>query len=203
MRERDRLAGEVIDMEKRLVTNRYYSENLEYIIRNNEDALSKMTARAKFSESERVTAEAKARALNKAVDEQKEAHGKTMQKLEHTTKELAETSRRLTQKSTDFDRQKLQVEKYKGDLNILNKTVHKHEDEINELNKTQKANEELIKQLRLIEKEKANTILQITLKLKKAIEESNLNASKLHKENSKTAALNTEIARLKYVQTFF
>lgn len=197
MRERDRLAGEVIDMEKRLVTNRYYSENLEYIIRNNEDALSKMTARAKFSESERVSAEAKARALNKAVDEQKEAHTKTMQKLEHTTKELAETTRRLTQKTTDFDRQKLQVEKYKSEVTGLNKTVHKHEDQIAELNKIQKANEELIKQLRLIEKEKANTIVQLTAKLKKAMEEKNAASTQLYNNNRKLNTSNHEILRLK------
>ncbi|KAL7725353.1 hypothetical protein ACLKA6_009770 [Drosophila palustris] len=74
LRERDRLAGEVIDMEKRLATNRYYSENLEYIIRNNEDALSKMASRAKFSEGERINVESKLRALMKSMEEQKESH---------------------------------------------------------------------------------------------------------------------------------
>lgn len=200
MRERDRLAGEVIDMEKRLVTNRYYSENLEYIIRNNEDALNKMTARAKFAENERVTVETKSRALMKANEEQKEAHVKTMQKLDQTSKELAETSRKLIQKTTDFDRQKLQVEKYKSEVNVLNKTVHKNEDEIAELNKTQKANEELIKHLRLLEKEKSNTIILLTGKLKKSVEDQNAASTRLYKLNRKVLQLNNEILRLKYVK---
>lgn len=200
LRERDRLAGEVIDMEKRLVTNRYYSENLEYIIRNNEDALNKMTARAKFAETERVTVETKLRGLMKVNEEQKEAHVKTMQKLDYTSKELAETSRKLIQKTTDFDRQKLQVEKYKSEVNVLNKTVHKNEDEIAELNKTQKANEELIKHLRLIEKEKSNTIIQLTAKLKKSLEDQNAASTRLYNVNRKVMQLNNEILRLKYVK---
>lgn len=189
----------MLDLEKRLTTNRYYSENLEYIIRNNEDALSKMSSRAKFSESERLTVEGKLRTLMKSMEEQKETNTKTLQKLDATTKELTETSRKLTQKTTDFDRQKLQVEKYKSEVNLLNKTVHKYEDEIAEMTKTQKANDELIKQLRLIEKEKSNTILQLTGKLKKSLEDQNNAATRMYKLNRKVMILNNEILRLKYV----
>nr|XP_002060351.3 protein Hook homolog 3 [Drosophila virilis] len=197
LRERDRLAGEVIDMEKRLATNRYYSENLEYIIRNNEDALSKMASRAKFSEGERINVESKLRALMKTMEEQKEAHGKTMNKLEIANRDLAETSRKLGQKITDFDRQKVQVDKYKSEVNALNKAMHKYEDDITELTKNQKNNDEIIKQLRLIEKEKSNAVIQLTSKLKKSVEDQNNASTRLYKLNRKVMILNNEIMRHK------
>nr|DAA06424.1 TPA_inf: occludin-related Y protein [Drosophila willistoni] len=197
LRERDRLSGEVIDLEKRLATNRYYSENLEYIIRNNEDAMSKMASRAKFAEGERLNVESKLRALMKSMEEQKEAHSKTMAKLEIANRDLAETMRKLSQKIGDYDRQKVHVDKYRSEVNALNKTIHKYEDDITEMTKNQKNNEEIIKQLRLIEKEKSNALNQMTTKLKKSIEDQNNATTRLYKLNRKVMMLNSEILRHK------
>nr|DAA06426.1 TPA_inf: occludin-related Y protein [Drosophila erecta] len=197
LRERDRLAGEVVDLEKRLTTNRYYSENLEYIIRNNEDAMSKMASRAKFAEGERLNVESKLRALMKTMEEQKEAHGKTMMKLDIANRELSETTRKLSQKISDYDRQRVHLDKYRSEVNALNKAMHKNEDDIADLTKNQKNNEEMIKQLRLIEKEKSNAVSQLTSRLKKSIEDQNNATTRMYKLNRKVMILNSEILRLK------
>ncbi|XP_033237219.1 cilia- and flagella-associated protein 58 isoform X1 [Drosophila pseudoobscura] len=197
LRERDRLAGEVIDLEKRLATNRYYSENLEYIIRNNEDAMSKMASRAKFAEGERLNVESKLRALMKTMEEQKDAHGKTMLKLDITNRDLAETMRKLSKKISDYERQRVRLDKYRSEVNALNKTMHKYEEDIADLTKNQKNNEEMIKQLRLIEKEKSNTVTQLTSKLKKSIEDQNNATTRLYKLNRKVMMFNSEILRHK------
>nr|DAA06421.1 TPA_inf: occludin-related Y protein [Drosophila grimshawi] len=197
LRERDRLASEVIDMEKRLATNRYYSENLEYILRNNEDTLTKMASRAKFSEVERINIESKLRTLMKSLEEQKEVHGKTMNRLEVSNRELGETTRKLNLKTTDFDRQKMQVEKYKSEVNSLNKAMRKHEDDVSELTKNQRNNDEIIKHLRLIEKEKSTEVIQLTSKLKKSVDDQNNASSRLFKINRKVVILNNEIMQHK------
>ncbi|XP_070144445.1 cilia- and flagella-associated protein 58 [Drosophila kikkawai] len=197
LRERDRLAGEVVDLEKRLATNRYYSENLEYIIRNNEDAMSKMASRAKFAEGERLNVESKLRALMKTMEEQKEAHGKTMIKLDIANRDLAETTRKLSQKMSDYDRQRVHLDKYRSEVNALNKAMHKYEDDIADLTKNQKNNEEMIKQLRFIEKEKSNAVSQLSSKLKKSIEDQNNATTRMYKLNRKVMMLNSEILRLK------
>lgn len=186
-----------MDLEKRLATNRYYSENLEYIIRNNEDAMSKMASRAKFAEGERLNVESKLRALMKTMEEQKEAHGKTMIKLDIANRDLTETTRKLVQKISDYDRQRVHLDKYRSEVNALNKAMHKYEDEISDLTKNQKNNEEIIKHLRLIEKEKSNAVSQLTGKLKKSIEDQNNATTRMYKLNRKVMILNSEILRLK------
>ncbi|XP_030370286.1 cilia- and flagella-associated protein 58 [Scaptodrosophila lebanonensis] len=197
LRERDRLSGEVIDLEKRLATNRYYSENLEYIIRNNEDAMGKMVTRAKFAEGERLNVESKLRALMKSMEEQKEAHGKTLIKLDVANRDLTEIDRKLHQKIIDYDRQKVSLEKFKAEVNMLSKTVHKNEDEISDLTKNLRNSEEIIKQLRLIEKEKSNTVSQLTAKLKKSMEDQNNATKRMYNLNRKVLSLNSDMLRQK------
>ncbi|KRF97430.1 uncharacterized protein Dwil_GK28013, partial [Drosophila willistoni] len=159
--------------------------------------MSKMASRAKFAEGERLNVESKLRALMKSMEEQKEAHSKTMAKLEIANRDLAETMRKLSQKIGDYDRQKVHVDKYRSEVNALNKTIHKYEDDITEMTKNQKNNEEIIKQLRLIEKEKSNALNQMTTKLKKSIEDQNNATTRLYKLNRKVMMLNSEILRHK------
>lgn len=88
LRERDRINGEVIDLEKRLQMQRYYSESLEYVVRNNDDSITKMTTQIRVLDSEKQNLEVKMRLLQNHLDEQKESGAKTVFKLEQTNKEV-------------------------------------------------------------------------------------------------------------------
>lgn len=88
MRERDRINGEVIDLEKRLQMQRYYSESLEYVVRNNDDSITKMTTQIRVLDSEKQNLEVKMRLLQNHLDEQKDISAKTVFKLDQTLKEV-------------------------------------------------------------------------------------------------------------------
>lgn len=88
MRERDRINGEVIDLEKRLQMQRYYSESLEYIIRNNEDTLNKQGIRVKVLVSEKLNLDTKIRTMLNTLEDQKDINQKTQNRLDATAREV-------------------------------------------------------------------------------------------------------------------
>lgn len=67
---------------------RYYSESLEYVVRNNDDSITKMTTQIRVLDSEKQNLEVKMRLLQNHLDEQKESGAKTVFKLEQTNKEV-------------------------------------------------------------------------------------------------------------------
>jgi len=78
-RERDRLAAELKDYQKRLQTNRLYSESLEGMIDASREMISKLSSRVKHFESENFRLEHK---LNVEQDKYED-------RLLHLNKELA------------------------------------------------------------------------------------------------------------------
>uniref|UniRef100_A0A1B0FI93 Cilia- and flagella-associated protein 58 central coiled coil domain-containing protein n=1 Tax=Glossina morsitans morsitans TaxID=37546 RepID=A0A1B0FI93_GLOMM len=197
LRERDRINGEVIDLEKRLQMQRYYSESLEYIIRNNEDTLTKTSATVKVLESEKQNLEAKLRALMNTAEEQKEINARLMHKVDLLNRELGDANLKLTKKAADYDRIKLIVEKFRGDNAVQAKTIVKNEEEIAELHKEVRKSDEAIKALRLEDKAKAHSITQLNNKYKKAVQDHSSVSSKFYKINRVNNSLNEEVVRLK------
>uniref|UniRef100_A0A1A9WYN0 Cilia- and flagella-associated protein 58 central coiled coil domain-containing protein n=1 Tax=Glossina brevipalpis TaxID=37001 RepID=A0A1A9WYN0_9MUSC len=204
LRERDRINGEVIDLEKRLQMQRYYSESLEYIIRNNEDTLTKTSATVKVLESEKQNLENKIRALMYNAEEQKEMNAKLVHKVEQLNRELGDLNLKFTKKTADYDRIKVIVEKFRGDNTLQLKTISKNEEEISELHKEVKNSDEAIKALRLEDKAKAHTITQLNNKYKKAQQDHKLRRLKdnvtRERDNlrSDIVKLNNQIADLKH-----
>uniref|UniRef100_A0A1A9VFT5 Cilia- and flagella-associated protein 58 central coiled coil domain-containing protein n=1 Tax=Glossina austeni TaxID=7395 RepID=A0A1A9VFT5_GLOAU len=197
LRERDRINGEVIDLEKRLQMQRYYSESLEYIVRNNEDTLTKTSASIKVLESEKQNLETKLRALMNNADEQKEINARLVHKVDSLSRELGDTNVKLTKKTADYDRIKVIVEKFRGDNAVQAKTIAKNEEEIAELHKEVKKSDEAIKALRLEDKAKAHSITQLNNKYKKAQKDHSSVSSKFYKINRVNNSLNEEVVRLK------
>ncbi|XP_065359816.1 cilia- and flagella-associated protein 58-like [Calliphora vicina] len=197
LRERDRINGEVIDLEKRLQLQRYYSESLEYIIHNHEDSLNKMGNRAKVMDAEKHSMDTKIRTLINNLEDQKDMNNKTLNKLESTLKELNETQSKLAKKTADYDRLKLVAEKLRNDNSLNLKQLAKYEGEISDLHKEQKETEELVRSLRLEDKVKSNTITQINNKYKKAVQDHSAVSSKLYKINRLNNGLNEDIVRFK------
>ncbi|KAM7361002.1 LOW QUALITY PROTEIN: occludin-Related Y [Cochliomyia hominivorax] len=197
LRERDRINGEVIDLEKRLQLQRYYSESLEYIVHTHEDSLNKTGIRVKVIEAEKYSLDTKVKTLINNLEDQKEMNNKTLNKLELTTRELNDTQSKLLQKSAEYDRLKIVTEKIKNDNSLHLKQLAKYEDDIADLHKVQKEMEELIKNLRLEDKLKCNTINQLNNKYKKAQQDHNTISSKLYKINRINNGLNEDIVRLK------
>ncbi|XP_036323029.1 cilia- and flagella-associated protein 58-like [Rhagoletis pomonella] len=197
LRERDRLNGEVIDLEKRLQFQRYYSESLEYINKNNEETLAKNNKQMRMLETEKGNFEVKIRSLQSNLEDQKEITTRTALKLDAVNRELMETQKKLAKKVEDYDQQKHTVEKLRNDNAISNRQLLKNDEEITEMRMDQRANEELIKALRLEDKVKANTINQITKKYKKAVQDHSSISSKLYKLNRLNNTLGEDIARLK------
>ncbi|XP_075150835.1 occludin-Related Y [Haematobia irritans] len=197
LRERDRINGEVIDLEKRLQIQRYYSESLEYIIHNHEDTLNKMGIRVKVMSSEKVNLDTKIRTLMNNLEDQKEINQKTLAKLDVTAKELNDTNTALAKKIADYDRLKNALEKLKNDNTLQLKQLTKYEDEIENLHKQQRESDETMKALRLEDKVKAHTINQLKNKFKKCEQDHTSVSSKLFKMNRINNGLNEDIIRLK------
>ncbi|TMW51372.1 hypothetical protein DOY81_003555 [Sarcophaga bullata] len=197
LRERDRINGEVIDLEKRLQLQRYYSESLEYVIHNHEDSLNKMGIRVKVLDTEKASLGTKIRTLMNNLEDQKEINNKTLHKLESTSRELMETNIKLTGKTADYDRLKLVAEKLRNDNSLNNKQLAKYEDDIAQLRKEQKEADELIRSLRLEDKVKTNVISSLNNKNKKAMQEVSNLSSRLYKMNRINNSLNEDIVRLK------
>ncbi|XP_037943974.1 cilia- and flagella-associated protein 58-like [Teleopsis dalmanni] len=197
LRERDRLNGEVLDLEKRLQLQRYYSESLEYIVKNNEDSINKLNVRVRVMLSEKSSLDIKVRNLKNNLDDQKELTQRSELKLEVVNRDLYETSNKLSKKTYDFDHLKLAVDKMRNDNSLLSKQVLKSEDDIKELRKEQKYNEEVIRNQRLEDTSKANVIQQLTIKFKKSMQDYGSMSSKVYKMNKINHGLNEEIVRLK------
>lgn len=89
LRERDRLNGEVIDLEKRLQFQRYYSESLEYFNKNNEEIISKLNKQMHMLETEKGNFEVKIRGLQNNLDDQKDINTRTALKLDAVNREVA------------------------------------------------------------------------------------------------------------------
>ncbi|XP_073818892.1 uncharacterized protein [Musca autumnalis] len=197
LRERDRINGEVIDLEKRLQVQRYYSESLEYIIHTHEDTLNKMGVRMKVLASEKQNMDTKIRTLMNNLEDQKDINHKTLDKLNATTKELNDTIAALNKKSGEYDRLKIASDKLKNDNALQAKQLTKYEDEIAELHREQKEADDTIRALRLEDKVKGHTINQLTNKYKKAVQDHSSVSSKLYKINRINNGLNEDIIRMK------
>ncbi|XP_037817937.1 cilia- and flagella-associated protein 58 [Lucilia sericata] len=197
LRERDRINGEVIDLEKRLQLQRYYSESLEYIIHNHEDSINKMGTRVRVIDAEKQNLDTKVRTLINNLEDQKDMNNKTLIKLESTLRELNDTHSKLAKKTAEYDRLKLVAEKLKNDNSLHLKQLAKYEDDIEVLHKEQKESEELIRSLRLEDKVKCNTITQLNNKYKKSVQDHSAVSSKLYKINRINNGLNEDIVRLK------
>ncbi|XP_050316752.1 cilia- and flagella-associated protein 58-like [Bactrocera neohumeralis] len=197
LRERDRLNGEVIDLEKRLQFQRYYSESLEYINKNNEESMSKLNAYLRMLETEKGNFEIKIRSLQNNLDDQKEINTRTALKMESVNRELTETQKKLAKKIADYDQQKHILEKLRNDNAINTRQLLKNDEEITELRKDQRDNDEIIRTLRLEDKVKANTIGQLTKKYKKTLQDHSSISSKLYKLNRLNHTLGEDISRLK------
>ncbi|CAD6992533.1 unnamed protein product [Ceratitis capitata] len=218
LRERDRLNGEVIDLEKRLQFQRYYSESLEYINKNNEENLSKLNAHMRMLETEKGNFEVKIRSLQNNLDDQKEINSRTALKMDainrevntilklessltfssiHIIRQLTETQKKLAKKIADYDQQKHTLEKLRNDNAINTRQLLKNDEEITELRREQRENDDLIRTLRLEDKVKANTIGQLTKKYKKTLQDHSSISSKLYKLNRLNHTLGEDITRLK------
>ncbi|XP_067624478.1 cilia- and flagella-associated protein 58-like [Eurosta solidaginis] len=197
LRERDRLNGEVIDLEKRLQFQRYYSESLEYINKNNEESLTKMGIQVRMLETEKSNFEVKIRSLQNNLEDQKDINSRTALKLDAVNRELTETQKKLHKKIADYDQQKHAMEKLRNEYAINNRQLLKNDEEITELRKEQRENEETIRALRLEDKVKANTLNQLAKKHKKALQDHSSISSKLYKLNRLNHTLGEDIARLK------
>ncbi|XP_023292258.2 cilia- and flagella-associated protein 58-like [Lucilia cuprina] len=197
LRERDRINGEVIDLEKRLQLQRYYSESLEYIIHNHVDSINKMGTRVRVMDAEKQSLDTKVRTLINNLEDQKDINNKTLIKLDSTLRELNETHSKLAKKTAEYDRLKLVAEKLKNDNSLHLKQLAKYEDDIVVLHKEQKETEELIRSLRLEDKVKCNTITQLNNKYKKSVQDHSAVSSKLYKINRINNGLNEDIVRYK------
>lgn len=78
----------MIDLEKRLQFQRYYSESLEYINKNNEESMSKLNANLRMLETEKGNFEVKIRSLQNNLDDQKEINSRTALKMEAINREV-------------------------------------------------------------------------------------------------------------------
>ncbi|XP_013101753.2 cilia- and flagella-associated protein 58 [Stomoxys calcitrans] len=197
LRERDRINGEVIDLEKRLKVQRYYSESLEYIIHNHEDTMNKMAVRVKVLASEKSNLDMKLRSLINNLEDQREINQKTLSKLDTTSKELNDTNSALTKKTADYDRLKISADKMKNENTLQAKQLTKYEEEIADLHKQQKEADESIKALRLEDKVKAHTINELNNKYKKAVQDHTSVSSKLFQMNRVNNGLSEDIIQLK------
>ncbi|XP_053954146.1 cilia- and flagella-associated protein 58 [Anastrepha ludens] len=197
LRERDRLNGEVNDLEKRLQFQRYYSESLEYMNKNNEENIVKLSMQVRQLETEKGNFEIKIRSLLNNLDDQKEINTRTALRFDAVNRELMETQRKLARKVADFDQQKHALEKLRNDNIVNNRQILKNEEDIADLRKEVRENEDLIRTLRLEDKVKANTITQLTKKYKKAVQDHSSISSKLYKLNRLNHTLGEDITRLK------
>lgn len=67
---------------------RYYSESLEYINKNNEESMSKLNANLRMLETEKGNFEVKIRSLQNNLDDQKEINSRTALKMEAINREV-------------------------------------------------------------------------------------------------------------------
>jgi len=143
LRERDRLAAELKDHQKRLQTNRLYSESVEVMIEVYKEIISKLNARAKKAELDNFRLEHRCNVeqdkyedrllhLNKelvAVVQQNEE----LQAAEKDFMELAATNEALKQRSDRLSREN----------HTLTKSLRIMEDEKNKLQTSLKVSEGL------------------------------------------------------------
>ncbi|EDW98540.1 cilia- and flagella-associated protein 58 [Drosophila yakuba] len=139
LRERDRLAAELKDYQKRLHTNRVYSETVEGMIEVSKEIISKLNARVKKAESENFRLEHR---CNVEADKYED-------RLLHLNKELAT----VVQQNQEL----LAADKDFVELAAINDALKQRNDRLSRENHT------LTKSFRLMEEEKNK--LQTSLKV--------------------------------------
>ncbi|XP_055905296.1 cilia- and flagella-associated protein 58 [Eupeodes corollae] len=197
LRERDRINAELLDHEKRLQLQRYYSESLEYINKVAEENFNRLNNKTRVIESEKNNLDIKVKNLTNALEDQKEYNASTVSKLEQTNRELSESHQKVLKKSMEIDKQKLMIEKFRSENLVYARQQIKHEAEMEANNKEKSDLEETIRVLRAGEKQKTEEVNQLTKRYKKTVYDYDALSQKLYKMDRKLNTLNEESVKQK------
>ncbi|KAH8355938.1 hypothetical protein KR200_003293, partial [Drosophila serrata] len=142
-RDRDRLAGELKDYQKRLSTHRIYSEQLEDMLKVAQDTISNQQVRLKKAESAYCKLERKtALALEKAQGREMQL-SKGIAALQQKILALQHVQMDLADMTVDHEALKQRNERLSHNNYNLSKTLHTQEEKKNQLHLSLKRAEEM------------------------------------------------------------
>ncbi|EDW80959.1 uncharacterized protein Dwil_GK11806 [Drosophila willistoni] len=196
-RERDRLAAELADYQKRLELNREYSQSLEIIIGTHEETIMKLQNQIKMVESEKHNLKRKQQALNDSFEERLKVQEKEILEgqsrllgLQHVQKEL-QTCLAANEKHKQV-RDRLANENY-----TLTKALHRLEEERNRLINDNQLLEDTTERLRH-ERTELEAINRAGVRdAKKKADEAVLLGRRFHQVAKKNSDLNEQLLVLR------
>ncbi|KAH8232566.1 hypothetical protein KR032_009602, partial [Drosophila birchii] len=142
-RERDRLAAELKDYEKRLATHRHYSEHLEDMLELANETLGQQQARVKKTESAYLKLERKTNLELESYQERQNQLGKEIAALQQKNLILQQVQGELTALTAAHEALKQKNEHLSRDKYNLSKARHKQEEKKSQLQRSLKLAEEL------------------------------------------------------------
>ncbi|XP_051862503.1 cilia- and flagella-associated protein 58 [Drosophila albomicans] len=129
-RERDRLARELKEHQKRLETNRFYSGSLEGIIEDHRATISRQQMRVKFFETEMFKLEHKQREMVESYDEQFLVQRRDIESLTNMNSNLRAFERKYQSAKALTENQRQVIERILHNNFTLQKVNHRHEEQI-------------------------------------------------------------------------
>lgn len=197
LRERDRLSGEVIDLEKRLQFQRYYSEETEKLIKQCEENSEKVRNKNKQLEQEKGGLEKKCFALTNSVEELKEFSNALLKKTNEQQVNITDIQQTLLAKAKEIEKLKVNLEKAKHDSLKSNRAKLSLESELDLLKKDKKVVDEALKALKHDFRETSDNFHNVQAKYKQSTQDYGLLQQKMIKSDKTINQQKGEVLKMK------
>lgn len=196
LRERDRLSGENIDLEKRLQFQRYYAEETEKTIKAGEEAAEKVRNRNKILEQEKALLEKKFHALTSTNEEMKEFNSALLKKTQDLQINLTELQVTLVSKAKEVERLRIALDRSKAEYLRVNRAKFTMETEVEMVKKDKKAVEEAYKSLKHEHREMSDNYHSLQTKHKQTTQDSSILQTKMIKADKTISQQKNEILKM-------
>lgn len=197
LRERDRLSGEVIDLEKRLQFQRYYSEETEKLIKLCEENAEKLRNKNKQVEQDRNGLEKKVFALTGSNEEMKEYNNMLLKKNNDLQSNVTEMHQTLVTKAKEIEKLKVSLDKTKREYLMISRAKFSLDSEIEFIKKDKRAIEESFKALKHEHKDTTDNYHSLQSKYKQATQDYGILQQKMIKSDKTVSHQKEEILKLR------
>lgn len=197
LRERDRLSGEVIDLEKRLQFQRYYSEETEKMIKACEENSEKTRSKNKQLDQEKTILEKKVFSLLNSAEEMKDINSSLMKKTIEQQANIAELQATLVGKAKEIEKLKVTLEKLRRDYSFVNRTKLNLETDLEMLKKDKKVVDEALKALKHEHREVSNNYHTTQTKYKQSLQDYGILQQKMIKSDKTISHQKEDLFKLK------
>lgn len=197
LRERDRLSGEVIDLEKRLQFQRYYSEETEKVIKLCDENSEKIRSKNKQLEQDRNVLEKRVFSLTNSTEEMKEYNSMLLKKSHELQANITDMQQTLVSRAKEIEKLKVSLEKTKRENLMISRAKFTLDTEYELIKKDKKVIDEAFKALKHEHRETADNYHNLQTKYKQSTLDYGILQQKMIKSDKAISRQKEDIFKMK------